>query len=51
MAGSNTTRDRILLTSLALFNEQGLAAVSTHKIAAELGMSPGNLHYLSLIHI
>jgi len=45
VAGSNTTRDRILLTSLALFNAQGLAAVSTHKIAAELGMSPGNLHY------
>ncbi len=39
------TRDRILEASLALFNEDGLAAVSTHRIAAELGMSPGNLHY------
>ena len=45
MASSNTTRDRILQASLALFNAEGLAAVSTHKIAAELGMSPGNLHY------
>ena len=43
MAGS--TRDRILQTRLTLFNEHGLAAVSTHKIAAELGISPGNLHY------
>jgi AcrR family transcriptional regulator len=39
------TRDRILDTSLALFNQEGLAGVSTHRIAAELGMSPGNLHY------
>ena len=40
-----STRDRILTTSLALFNEEGLAAVSTHRMAAELGISPGNLHY------
>jgi AcrR family transcriptional regulator len=39
------TRDRILEASLAMFNEDGLPAVSTHRIAAELGMSPGNLHY------
>jgi AcrR family transcriptional regulator len=39
------TRDRILQTSLALFNQDGLAGVSTHRIAAELGISPGNLHY------
>lgn len=39
------TRDRILDASLALFNREGLAAVSTHRIAAELGISPGNLHY------
>lgn len=44
MAGS-PTRDRILLTSLALFNAHGLAAVSTHRIAAEAEISPGNLHY------
>jgi AcrR family transcriptional regulator len=39
------TRDRILEASLALFNQQGLAAASTHRIAVELGISPGNLHY------
>jgi AcrR family transcriptional regulator len=39
------TRDRILEASLMLFNEEGLAKVSTHRIAAELGISPGNLHY------
>lgn len=39
------TRDRILETSQALFNEFGLAAVSTHRIAVELEISPGNLHY------
>jgi AcrR family transcriptional regulator len=44
-APATRTRDRILEASLALFNEEGLAAVSTHRIAAELGMSPGNLHY------
>ena len=40
-----STRDRILATSLALFNEEGLATVSTHRMAAELGISPGNVHY------
>ena len=44
MASPNT-RDRVLQTSLALFNANGLAAVSTHKIAAEMGISSGNLHY------
>ena len=44
MASPNT-RERIVQAALLLFNEQGLAAVSTHKIAAELGISPGNLHY------
>lgn len=44
MASPNT-RERILQASLALFNAQGLAAVSTHRISAELEISPGNLHY------
>ena len=39
------TRDRILDAALRLFNDEGLPAVSTHTIAAELGISPGNLHY------
>jgi AcrR family transcriptional regulator len=39
------TRDRILEAALRLFNDDGLPGVSTHRIAAELGISPGNLHY------
>jgi AcrR family transcriptional regulator len=38
-------RERILATSLALFNDEGVATVSGTRIAAELGMSQGNLHY------
>lgn len=39
------TRDRILQAALCLFNDEGLSAVSTHRVAAELGISAGNLHY------
>jgi AcrR family transcriptional regulator len=42
---SSRTRDRILATSLALFNADGIARVSASRIAAEVGISQGNLHY------
>jgi len=39
------TRDRILETSLNLFNTEGEAAQSAVDVANEVGLSPGNLYY------
>jgi AcrR family transcriptional regulator len=39
------TKEWILETACRLFNEHGTAAVSTKRIAKEMGISPGNLYY------
>lgn len=39
------TKDRIVLTSIELFNRQGVVPVTTNHIAKELGISPGNLYF------
>ncbi|CCQ11103.1 Transcriptional regulator, TetR family [Pseudoalteromonas luteoviolacea B = ATCC 29581] len=39
------TKDKIIRTSIAMFNLNGERAVTTNHIAASLGISPGNLYY------
>lgn len=44
-ADGPSTKDRVVAMAIRLFNERGTAAVTTNHVAAELGMSPGNLYY------
>jgi AcrR family transcriptional regulator len=39
------TKEKILSKALELFNEKGYNTITTRSIAAELGISAGNLHY------
>jgi AcrR family transcriptional regulator len=42
---ASKTKDRILVASLRLFNENGYDTVTTARIAEEVGISEGNLWY------
>ena len=45
MIERSKTKEAILKTSLALFNNEGEHAVSSVDIASVMGISPGNLYY------
>lgn len=45
MAAGESTKDRVVSAAVEMFNESGVSAVTTNHIAAQLGMSPGNLYY------
>lgn len=45
MSHRDSTRNRILSASLELFNANGIAKTSINRIAAEVEISSGNLHY------
>jgi AcrR family transcriptional regulator len=40
-----TTREKIIEAAIRLFNDKGTKAVTTNHIAADCGISPGNLYY------
>ncbi|AXV66784.1 TetR/AcrR family transcriptional regulator [Pseudoalteromonas lipolytica] len=40
-----STKDKIIHTSIELFNLHGERAITTNHIAAHMGISPGNLYY------
>jgi len=44
-SGARPTRDRIVDSAIALFNEQGVSAVTTNHVAEHAEISPGNLYY------
>lgn len=39
------TKEKILFKALELYNEKGYNTITTRHIAAEINISPGNLHY------
>src|ERR1041384_4535471 len=39
------TKEKIIATSLALFNEQGIDSITIRHIAKEMGISHGNIQY------
>jgi AcrR family transcriptional regulator len=44
-APRRSTKDRIVDAAITLFNDAGIAAVTTNHVAEHAGISPGNLYY------